>query len=136
MQILKNKLIFYPWNYVTKKSFILAELWKKQTPKMDEQMRLFESEIRQQNFHPGPPQGGYRPPLAFMPSSVRAHMPHRFGGFNWDCNFQNLQLTFFLIKKKHFTWKINFFYIIVRYLITNLLKINIFYNSKQNPLWF
>jgi len=54
-------------------------------------MRLFESEIRQQNFHPGPQQGGYRPPLAFMPSSVRAHMPHRgpggFPGGNGGQNF-------------------------------------------------
>jgi hypothetical protein len=55
---------------------------------MDEQMRLFESEIRQQNnFRPGPPQGfrpggpqGFRPPPSFMPSSVRAHMPHHGGG--------------------------------------------------------
>jgi len=47
---------------------------------MDEQMRLFESEIQQQNnFHPrGGHQQPFRPP-AFMPSSVRVH--HGGGGF-------------------------------------------------------
>lgn len=44
---------------------------------MDEQMRLFESEIQQQNnFPPRGHQQPFRPP-AFMPSSVRAH----HGGF-------------------------------------------------------